>query len=53
MIQLGSFVEHRIMNMALVKQHWQENPEPLYFRQAESRVTMELDNVAPWLEALQ
>ena len=38
------------MNMALVKQQWQETPEPLYFRQAESRVTMELDNVAHGLK---
>lgn len=38
------------MNMALVKQQWQDNPEPLYFRQAEARVTMELDNVAHGLK---
>lgn len=38
------------MNMALVKQIPDNEIEPLYFRQAEARVTMELDNVAHGLK---
>jgi hypothetical protein len=38
------------MNIALVQQHGTDTHEPLYFRQAESRVTMELDNVAHGLK---
>ena len=38
------------MNIALVQQHHTDTHEPLYFRQAESRVTMELDNVAHGLK---
>ncbi|MEQ9106149.1 MAG: hypothetical protein RLO04_01635 [Limnobacter sp.] len=38
------------MNIALVQEHSTDTQEPLYFRQAESRVTMELDNVAHGLK---
>ena len=38
------------MNIALVQEHRTNTHEPLYFRQAESRVTMELDNVAHGLK---
>lgn len=38
------------MNIALVKQSQNDGLEPLYFRQAESRVIMELDNVAHGLK---
>lgn len=38
------------MNIALVQQHRTNTHEALYSRQAESRVTMELDNVAHGLK---
>lgn len=40
------------MNIAMVQQHRTNMQEPLYLRQAESRVTMELDSVAHGLKHL-
>lgn len=38
------------MNIALIQQHPHRDQEPLFYRQAEARVTMELDNVAHGLK---